>query len=482
VTLANQPLSGPATLIRRLRLEDLSAAQRRALLERAPVAGRDIRSTVRGIIDEVHRGGDDALRAVNARLGGGLPRHRGKAPLTVAPLILRAAFAEASEELRTALETMVAHIERFHEAQVPERIDWVDTAPGIRVGRAWRALDRVGIYVPGGEAAYPSSLLMTVIPARLAGVREIALASPAARDGSLSPALLAAASLLGVEEFYVMGGAQAIAALAYGTETIRPVDKIVGPGNAWVTAAKLEVFGVVGIDLPAGPSEAMVLADASADPALVAADLLSQAEHGSDSAAVLVTTSPRLADGVEVELARQLERLPRQEFLRRSLGTAGLILETDHLEEALEFANDYAPEHLSIVTEDPRAAFELVRHAGSVFLGRYAPESAGDYATGSNHVLPTGRLARAYGPLSVEAFGKFVQVQELTEDGLSRIRRSVAVVAEAEGLSAHRRAVEIRFPPPAEAVRPPARPARQRPGEPSGARPRRVPKGGRDGR
>jgi histidinol dehydrogenase len=286
---------------------------------------------------------------------------------------------------------------------------------------------------------------MSAIPARLAGVREFVVASPAGPDATLSPALLGAAGLMEVDEFLVMGGAQAIAALAYGSETIRPVDKIVGPGNAWVTAAKLEVLGEVAIDMPAGPSEVMVVADESANPVHVAADLLSQAEHGPDSPAILVTPSRQLAANVQAEVARQLPGLPRDEQLRASLGQAGLIVETADLAQALAFANDFAPEHLSVVVADDEAASGAIRNAGSLFLGPWAPESAGDYATGSNHVLPTGRLARAYGALGVETFGRWLQVQRVTRDGLASIRETVGIVAEAEGLTAHRRAVEVRF-------------------------------------
>jgi len=340
---------------------------------------------------------------------------------------------------------MARNIERFHAAQVPPPEQWVDVAPGILVGRVWRPLDRVAAYVPGGTAAYPSSLLMSAIPARLAGVGEFVVASPTGRDGTLSPALLGAAGLMEVDEFVITGGAQAIAALAYGTESVRAVDKIVGPGNAWVTAAKLEVFGRVAIDMPAGPSEVMVVADDSADPAHVAADLLSQAEHGPDSPAILVTTSARLADRVTEAITHQLPSLPRQAELQASLASAGLIVVTDTLEEAFDLVNEYAPEHLSVVVQDLDAAQAAIRHAGSLFLGAYAPESAGDYATGSNHVLPTGRLARSYGALGVEAFGKWLQVQRVTREGLASVRDTVATVAEAEGLSAHRRALEIRF-------------------------------------
>ncbi len=388
------------------------------------------------------------LRRVESGLfptAGPSPALRRPARLRLEPAELTAARDALPAPLRRALEHMAANIERFHAAQVPPTEHWVDVAPGIRVGRAWRPLDRVAAYVPGGSAAYPSSLLMSAIPARLAGVAEFVVASPAGPDGRLSPALLGAAGLMEVDEFIVTGGAQAIAALAYGTQTIRPVDKIVGPGNAWVTAAKLEVLDAVAIDMPAGPSEVMVVADDTADPAHVAADLLSQAEHGPDSPAILVTPSPRLADAVELEVARQLPALPRAEQLRVSIGRAGMIIETADVDEALAFANDYAPEHLSVVVADEAAALRTIRHAGSLFLGAYAPESAGDYATGSNHVLPTARLARAYSALGVTDFGRWLQVQHVTREGLASIAETVGIVAEAEGLTAHRRAVEIRF-------------------------------------
>jgi histidinol dehydrogenase len=286
---------------------------------------------------------------------------------------------------------------------------------------------------------------MSAIPARLAGVGEFVVASPAARDGSLSRALLGAAGLMEVDELLVMGGAQAIAALAYGTESIRPVDKIVGPGGPWVTAAKLEVLGRCAIDMPAGPTEVMVVADDTADPVHVAADLLSQAEHGPDSPALLVTPSAGLADAVEHQIARQAPTLPRQEQLQASLQSGGLIVETTDLDEALAFADEYAAEHLTVLVADDERALRRLSNAGSLFLGAYAPESAGDYATGSNHVLPTGRLARSYGALSVESFGRWMQVQRITRDGLAAVTGTVAQVAEAEGLTAHRRAVEIRF-------------------------------------
>ncbi|CAN5534750.1 histidinol dehydrogenase [soil metagenome] len=437
----------PPIVLRRVRLTDLDVAARASIVQRSSsTATPELREKVRAIVEDVARGGDEAIRSANRRFGGGLsPGGRGPSPLTLERATLRAARDALPAPLRAALSHMARNIERFHAAQVPPLEQWVEVAAGIRVGRVWQPLDRVAAYVPGGSAAYPSSLLMSAIPARLAGVGQFVVASPAGRDGTLSPALLGAAGLMEVDEFVVSGGAQAIAALAHGTESLQPVDKIVGPGNAWVTAAKLEVFGQVAIDMPAGPSEVMVVADDSADPAHVAADLLSQAEHGPDSPAILVTPSSRLADRVTEAIARQLPSLPRQAELQASLASAGLIIETATLAEAFELVNDYAPEHLSVVVDDLDAAQAAIRHAGSLFLGAYAPESAGDYATGSNHVLPTARLARACGALSVESFGKWLQVQRVTREGLASVRDTVATVAEAEGLTAHRRAVEIRF-------------------------------------
>jgi histidinol dehydrogenase len=440
-------MTAQEAVLRRVRLAGLAPAERDDLTRRTALADPAIRDRARAIVAEVRDGGETALRAANARFGGALATDpkTGSVPLRVPAADIAAALDALAPDLRIGLETMAANIRRFHGAQVPPPISWVDVEPGIRVGRAWRPIDRIGAYVPGGEAAYPSSLLMCVIPSQLAGVGEIAIATPADRDGRLSPVLLAAAGLLGIDEVYAMGGAQAIGALAHGTESVPAVDKIVGPGNAWVTAAKLEVLGACGIDLPAGPSEVMVLADATADPRHVAADLLSQAEHGPDSAAVLVTPDAGLLGTVEAEVMRQLPTLPRQAFLRSSLASAGLAVEAADLADAIAFVNAYAPEHLSVVVADPTAAFASIRHAGSVFLGPWAPESAGDYATGSNHVLPTGRLARAYGALGVETFGTFVQVQEVTREGLASIRQAVAAVAEAEGLRAHRQAVDLRF-------------------------------------
>jgi histidinol dehydrogenase len=351
-----------------------------------------------------------------------------------------------SPNVRAALEQAIEHVERFAVTQRPATRR-TRIAGGIEIERRWVPLDRVGCYVPGGSAPYPSSLVMTVVPARVAGVPSIVVASPADREGRVDPVLLGAAGLLGVDELVVAGGAQAIGALAYGLPGagLEPVDRIVGPGNAWVTAAKLEVSGEVAIDLPAGPSEGMVLADGDSDPVLVAADLVTQAEHGPDSPAILVTTSRALADRVDDEVQALVATLERREILSRSLADHGAIVLVPDLAAAVDVVNAYAPEHLSIDVADLEGTVAAIRHAGSVFVGRWAPESAGDYATGANHVLPTGGLARACSPLAVEAYGHYVQVQRLTHDGLARIRETVATLATAEGLTAHRNAIEARF-------------------------------------
>jgi histidinol dehydrogenase len=343
-----------------------------------------------------------------------------------------------------ALQAAAANVATYHRAQIRGDLS-VSTVDGIEITRRWSPLGRVGAYVPGGKAAYPSTVVMTAVPARIAGVGEIVVATPAAPDGTVHPATLAACRVTGVDEVWIMGGAQAIGALAHGTETLTPVQKIVGPGNAWVTAAKIAVFGVCSIDLPAGPSEVLVLADGQADPRLVAVDLLCQAEHGPDSPSVLVTTDPDLPDRVERELDRLLPLLERADILEQALADHGwAVVAPDH-ESAIEFTNDYAGEHVSVMTADPDRDAKQITAAGSVYVGRWSPESAGDYATGANHVLPTGGLAAACGPLSVDDFGSWRQEQRLTRDGLSAIVDTIATLADAEGLTAHRLAAQMRF-------------------------------------
>ena len=442
----------------RLRRLDLSAvaagdrtatAFREALVRRGAVPEASVREGARVTLAAVRTTGDAAVRAANATVGGG--RLDGRLVLDAAEL--RDARDRLTPRVRRALAQAIDHVRRFAEPQRP-RSSRVTVAAGIEIERRWVPLARVGAYVPGGSAPYPSSLVMTVVPAQVAGVGEIVVASPADREGATDPILLGAAGLLEVDAFVVAGGAQAIGALAYGLPEagLAPVDRIVGPGNAWVTAAKIEVCGEVGIDLPAGPSEGMVLAIPSADagaprldPRRVAADLVTQAEHGPDSPAILVTTDPAFADAVETAVGAALAAADRHAILGAALRDHGLIALAPSLDAAIDFVNAYGPEHLSVDVDPLEPTVARLRNAGSIFVGPWAPESAGDYATGANHVLPTGGLARGSGGLAVETYGKFVQVQRISRAGLAHIRETVGTLAEAEGLTAHRNAVEIRF-------------------------------------
>lgn len=429
-------------MIRRLRTlswDELTAADRRTLLRRSAVPDRRVREGAAAICDDVADRGDAAVAAHAERLGGGFRR--------VEPAEMATALRELPADIRAALDASVDAVRTYHRAQLP-RDTVVTTVPGVEIARRWAPLRRVGAYVPGGKAAYPSTVVMTVVPARVAGVAEVVVASPAGPGGEMSPVLLAACALTGVDELWAMGGAQAVAALAYGTASVAAVEKIVGPGNAWVTAAKLAVYGTCAIDLPAGPSEVLVLADETTDPALVAVDLLCQAEHGPDSPAVLVTTDPTLPDRVEAELDRLVPTLERADILEVALAEHGVALVVADRETAVDLVNAYAGEHVTILTSDPDRDAKGITAAGSVYVGRWAAESAGDYATGANHVLPTGGLAGAAGPLSVEDFGSWRQEQRITAAGLAAIAPTIATLAEAEGLTAHRLAALLRLSRP----------------------------------
>jgi histidinol dehydrogenase len=440
--------------LRRLDLAAVAAGDpgargdREALVRRGASSDPHIREAVRATLADVRARGDQAVRDANAAVGGGRPDGR----LVLDTSELRDARDRLEPRVRRALDQAIDHVRRFAETQRPVSTRTA-VAPGIEIERRWTPLARVGAYVPGGSAPYPSSLVMTVVPARVAGVGRVVVASPADGGGHTDPVLLGAAGLLEVDAFVVAGGAQAIGALAFGLPDagLEPVDRIVGPGNAWVTAAKIEVSGEVGIDLPAGPSEGMVLAAPPADPGRVAADLITQAEHGPDSPAILVTTDAAFADAVEAAVAAQLERAvqmghaTRHGILAAALRDHGRVVLAPSLDAAIDFVNAYGPEHLSVDVEPLEPTVAAIRNAGSLFVGPWAPESAGDYATGANHVLPTGGLARASGALSVEAYGKFIQVQRVDRAGLASIRETIATLAEVEGLHAHRDAVEIRF-------------------------------------
>jgi histidinol dehydrogenase len=438
------------SILRRLDLaatDPSTQATIEGLQRRAAVPNPAVRDAARAILDDVRIRGEAAVADAGAKFGG--------APADGRLIIGREQLAEAADalpaDIRAALDQAIANVRAVADAQRPVS-STVETAPGVSVERRWLPLRRVGCYVPGGGAPLPSSLVMTVVPALVAGVDEILVASPAGPTGAVDPIVAGTAGLLGVGTLIVAGGAQAVGALAFGLPEsgVEPVDRIVGPGNAWVTAAKIEVSSIVGIDLPAGPSEGMVLADGHAEPALVAADLVTQAEHGPDSPALLVTTDARLADAVEAEIARLLPRLERRDVLETALRDHGWIILAPDLDAAIAFVDGYAPEHLSIDVADAEAAAAQVRNAGSIFVGPWAPESAGDYATGANHVLPTGGLARSSGPLSVEAFGRFSQVQRIDRDGLAAIATTIRTLATTEGLTAHRHAVDARFRDPEE--------------------------------
>jgi len=427
--------------MRTLRLKDQTPDQYAALLRRSEADFSRLVPRVRAIMEDVRRHGDRALLKYTRRFDG--------VALT-SPRVTEAEFAEAraqvAPDLTRALDAAIAQVTRFHRRQVPPEAR-VRTQPGVTVWRVWRPIERVGLYVPGGTAIYPSSVIMNGVPARIAGCPQVVLCVPPGPDGRLPAPVLAAAERLGIRQVFKAGGAQAIAAMAYGTESVPRAYKLFGAGNAYVTVAKMLAFGAVDIDMPAGPSEIVVLCDGGADPTFVAADLLSQAEHGADSQCILVTTSAALARRVGREVERQLAALPNQARLRQALDRHGLVLLARDLAEGLRFVNDYAPEHLEIVAAGAARLLPAVRNAGSVFLGPYAPVPGGDYATGSNHVLPTGGYARMFPPLSVESFGRKMQVQSLTRAGLGRIRGAVERLAEAEGLPAHQHAVAVRFRP-----------------------------------
>ena len=445
---ATQPsVEGPFR-IRRLDLDAVAAGDAAAIRDHAALVRRGVIGdpavceVVRATLADVRNRGGAAVRDANAAVGGGLSGGR----LLLEPAELRAARDRLDPDVRRALEQSIDHVRRFAETQRPASTR-TTIAQGIEIERRWTPLRRVGAYVPGGSAPYPSTLIMAVVPAHVAGVGEVVVVSPADRNGRADPILLGAAGLLDVDAFLVAGGAQAIGALAFGLadEGLDPVDRIVGPGNPWVTAAKLEVSAEVAIDLPAGPSEGMVLAAPPADPDRVAADLLTQAEHGPDSPAILVTTDPAFADAIDAAVGLRLIRATRHDILARALHDNGRIVLAPSMEAAIAFVDAYAPEHLSVDVEPLEPTVAAIRNAGSLFVGPWAPESAGDYATGANHVLPTGGLARGSGGLSVEAYGKFVQVQRIDRAGLASIRETVGTLAKAEGLDAHRDAIEQRF-------------------------------------
>jgi histidinol dehydrogenase len=401
----------------------------------------DVARDVSLILADVRNRGDAALAELSARFDG--HSLTDEASWRIEPAACRQAFDALKPDLRAALELAAARISAYHEAQKPEDRDYTDEA-GVRLGAKWLPVDAAGLYVPGGRAAYPSSLLMNAIPAKVAGVERLVVVTPTPK-GVMNPLVLAAAHLAGVDELWRVGGAQAIGALAYGTERIRPVDVITGPGNAWVAEAKRQLFGVVGIDMVAGPSEILVIADANNDPEWIAADLLSQAEHDPSSQSILITDDALFADTVADRVGVEIAMLPTARVADQSWKTHGVIIEVESLDEAPALANALAAEHVEIATDDPEALFTRIRHAGSVFLGRYTPEAVGDYVAGPNHVLPTGRRARFASGLSVLDFMKRTSFIQLDQRALAAIGPAAIALAEAEGLPAHARSIETRL-------------------------------------
>ena len=428
-------------------LETLAPARLDHLLHRSKEDVNQVIEDVRAILTVLRRDGDaeSLLKGESLRLHRQYQADLTSGKLEVSPAEIDAAYHSLDFRVLAALKEAAANIEAFHLAQREREMWAVEIRPGILAGRLVRPIPRVGCYIPGGLASYPSSALMNIIPAKVAGVKEIIACTPPGEGLALNPATVVAAHLAGAHRLFKLGGPWAIASLAYGTELVPKVDKIVGPGNKYVTAAKLLVFGEVDIDSPAGPSEALIVADDAAEARFVAADFLSQVEHDPDAAAILVTPSRALAEKVVELILAELPGLPRREILEAAMQKNSAVLITRDLNEALDFANRYAPEHLQIMTRDPFAVLPRLEHAGSIFLGSFAPVPVGDYASGTNHVLPTGGCARMFSGLSVDDFIKKPTFQHLSREGLAALKDTVVLLAETEGLPLHARAVAERF-------------------------------------
>lgn len=422
-----------------LSIKQYSLPQLMRLIKQRRSNKADVEGAVRRIIAYVRKDGDKALFALAKKFD--------KAELTALAVSKReiaAAYLKENAKVIAALKRAKANIEKFHKSNFKKKERKISTATGVKVWREFRPIEKVGLYVPGGKAAYLSTVLMLAVPAKIAGCKGVVLCVPPDKDGQVSGAVLVAADICGVSKIFKVGGAQAIAAMAYGTESIPKVSKIFGPGNNYVTTAKMLVYGEVDIDMPAGPSEVLVFADKTANPAWVAADLLSQLEHGEDSQAILVTLSRKFAKQVQIEVPKQAKQLSRWQIVQQSLKNSFLII-AETVRQACDLINDYAPEHLEIVSKNNEEILKKINNAGSVFLGPYASEPLGDYATGSNHTLPTSGYAKMFSALSVEDFGKKMQIQKVNKAGITKLKTTVEVLAAKEGLDAHKNAISIRF-------------------------------------
>jgi len=422
-------------------IEDLSPEAIKGIMERSMEDISSIYEDVRQIVDDVRNRGD-AVVLEHYR------KHKEdivQSDLEVTEDEIAAAYKRLDTTVVDSLRKAAKNITKFHRAQLEREMWFIEVSEGVLAGRITRAIDTVGCYIPGGRAAYPSSILMTVLPAKVAGVDQIVAVTPPNKGMVANPNTLVAADIAGCDRIFKVGGPWGIAGLAYGTKTIPKVDKIVGPGNKYVTAAKMLVYGQVDIDSPAGPSESLILCDHTGEPELIAVDFLSQVEHDPDSAAVLVTPSEGIAEAVCEIINREYESLPRKEIFESSLAKHSYVLIARDMEEAIDFSNEYAAEHLQIMTQDPFITLQRIKHAGSIFLGPYAPVPVGDYASGTNHVLPTGQTARMFSGLSVDDFIKRPTFQYLSKKGLESLKDVVVTLAEAEGLPIHASAVKARF-------------------------------------
>ena len=401
------------------------------LFKRSKLDAEGAMDTVKNILAAVKKDGDIALKQYTEKFDMALLD-----VIRVEDELIEKSVLNLDEKLIEALEKAADNISKFHKAQIPD--EWfIEVDEGVTAGQVIRPLESVGCYIPGGRAVYPSTILMTVIPAKIAGVKRIICCTPPQPDGSVMDVVLAAAKVAGATEIYKVGGAQAVAAMAYGTESIPKVDKIVGPGNIFVTAAKQLVYGTVDIDFPAGPSEVLILADETANPDYIAMDMMAQAEHDPNASCVLVSTSESIAMEVDQRIEEQINGMQRKEIISESFGKYGLIAIAESMDDAIEFSNKYAPEHLIIMTVEPEEVLKKITNAGSIFLGKLTPVAAGDYGSGTNHVLPTSECARMYSGLSAESFIKKPTVQKLTEKGVLNLNSMVTTLAEYEGLYAH---------------------------------------------
>ncbi len=425
-----------------IKLKDLSKSDYQRIVNRSAGTNESIMFAVKKSMEKVQKLGDKViLDKYQQRYG-----KENYQSIQVTRSEIKKAYLEVNKKTIKALKQMKKNITLVQKAQLTKKIDTIiESEKGIKVWREWRPIEKVGLYIPGGKAIYPSSVLMTAIPAQIAECKEIIMYSPPREDGRIPSATLVAADMIGLKKIFKVGGVEAIGAMTYGTETIPNVYKIFGAGNSFVTAAKMISRDTISIDMPAGPSEIFIIADETANPKFIAADLLADGEHGEDSACVLLSTSKKIAVETKKEIEKQLICLSTRKYVEESLNRYGLLAVVQTMQEAIDFTNKYAPEHLEIITKNNQSIVKQINNAGSIFLGNWTAKSSGDYATGANHVLPTGGMAKMYPPLGVDAYGKWMQVQECTKAGLKKIKKTIEVVADVEKLPAHTNSVSIRF-------------------------------------